>query len=82
MMSAGYADVESLSPREREVLELVLKGLSAKEIAAKLGITLETVNGYIKSLHTRLGVHTRGELHALFSKRPRRQRPAVEPPAP
>jgi len=72
-------DLESFSPREREVLRLSRSGLSRKEIAAKLGISLETVHGYVKSLHIRLGVHTTGELHALFAKRPRR-RGRKEPP--
>ena len=39
---------EPLTARETEVLELIARGMSNKEIADQLGITLNTVKGYIK----------------------------------
>jgi DNA-binding NarL/FixJ family response regulator len=53
--------VENLSPREEEVLRLVSKGLVNKEIADELGIALETVRGYLKSIYSKLHVRSRTE---------------------
>jgi DNA-binding NarL/FixJ family response regulator len=44
------------------------EGLSEKEIAAKLGISLNTVHGHVTSLYRSFGVHSRAELHALLMK--------------
>jgi DNA-binding NarL/FixJ family response regulator len=48
-----------LTGREREVLELVAQGLSNKEIASALVITINTVKRHLKSIFRKLGVHTR-----------------------
>ena len=58
--------VLKLSPREREVLTLMLNGDSRKKIAAKLGIREYTVAGYQKKLHRSFGVTSRAELQAHF----------------
>lgn len=47
---------EPLTPREREILTLIVRGLSMKEIAARLCLSFETVHGYTKILRTKLGV--------------------------
>jgi DNA-binding NarL/FixJ family response regulator len=52
---------ENLSPREDEVLRLVGKGLVNKEIADQLGLALETVRGYLKSIYSKLHVRSRTE---------------------
>lgn len=52
---------ENLSPREDEVLRLVAKGLVNKEIADHLGLSLETVRGYLKSIYSKLHVRSRTE---------------------
>ena len=52
---------ENLSPREEEVLRLVAKGLVNKEIADELGLALETVRGYLKSIYSKLHVRSRTE---------------------
>lgn len=49
-----------LSQREREILELMVKGLIKKEIADKLGISYHTVNNQLRSIYEKLHVHTRG----------------------
>lgn len=46
----------SLSEREQEVLELVAKGLSSKEIAERLKITVNTVNTHRKSITRKTGI--------------------------
>ncbi len=50
-----------LSPREREVLVLIAKGMRLPEVADMLGITRNTAASYIKSVYRKLGVSTRAE---------------------
>lgn len=50
-----------LSPREIEVLELIAKGLSNREIGAALGITEATVKWHVNIILSRLGVGDRTE---------------------
>ena len=52
-----------LSIREREVLELLSKGLLYKEIAEKLGITHETVKKHLKNIYQKL--HVQNKIEAL-----------------
>jgi Response regulator containing a CheY-like receiver domain and an HTH DNA-binding domain len=56
-----------LSPREKEIAAMLLQGGSAKQIADKLGITVNTANFHIKNLYKKLGVRSRAELFARFS---------------
>lgn len=51
--------IEPLTERETEVLNLVAKGMSNKEIADRLEITINTVKGYIKNIYAKLGVNRR-----------------------
>lgn len=56
-----------LTPREREFVGLVLQGDSNKQIAAKLGLSEQTVKNTLSNAYSRLGVQSRGELfHAVF----------------
>ena len=48
-----------LSQRETEVVQLVSEGLTNKEISLKLGISVETVRGYLKSIYEKLHVRSR-----------------------
>ena len=59
------APLDSLPPRLREVLALLARGLSEKQIAAELDLSAHTVHDHVKALHRRLGVQSRGELLAL-----------------
>lgn len=52
-----------LSSREREVLELLSKGLLYKEIAEQLGITHETVKKHLKNIYQKL--HVQNKIEAL-----------------
>jgi DNA-binding NarL/FixJ family response regulator len=53
------ARLPSLSVREWQVLELVAEGMRNKEIAAALGISVDTVGMHVKNLYTKLDVHDR-----------------------
>jgi DNA-binding CsgD family transcriptional regulator len=48
-----------LSPREREILDLVTEGLVNKEISARLGISENTVKNHLYSTYRKLGVTNR-----------------------
>jgi LuxR family maltose regulon positive regulatory protein len=52
---------ESLSARERNVLELIGQGQSNKEIARDLDITPETVKSHVKNIFAKLAVQRRGQ---------------------
>lgn len=54
--------IEALTPREREVLHLVVQGLPNKEIAASLSIHERTVKLHRTGLTRKLGVHSVAEL--------------------
>ncbi len=49
------AERESLSAREREIVELIAQGQSNKEIARTLGIAPETVKSHVKSIFVEAG---------------------------
>ena len=57
--AATSADGVVLSPREREVLDLVGQGMANKQIARRLGITERTVKAHVGSLFRRIGVTDR-----------------------
>jgi DNA-binding NarL/FixJ family response regulator len=51
----------SLAPREEDVLKSIAKGFSVGETASILGLTSNTVKGYVKAIYTKLGVTSRAE---------------------
>ena len=61
----GFDDYK-LTPREKEILELLIKGLSYKEIAAKCFISIDTLFSHIRKTYTKLNVHSRAEIAAKF----------------
>ena len=48
-----------LSPRERQILELVADGYTSKEVAGKLAITKNTIYWYLEEIYKKLHVHSR-----------------------
>ncbi|HKV88877.1 MAG TPA: response regulator transcription factor [Candidatus Dormibacteraeota bacterium] len=57
----------SLSPREREVLELISHGLPSREVAKRLGVSYSTVRTHVRSINTKLGAHSK--LNAVVAAR-------------
>jgi DNA-binding CsgD family transcriptional regulator len=53
-----------LSPREREVLQRLLRGASEKAVASEMGLSQHTVHSYAKSIYAAYGVSSRPELLA------------------
>jgi len=56
--------LESLTPREREIFDMLLEGVSPKEIAYRLKISNATVDFHRTKLYKKLGVQS---LHGLFA---------------
>jgi len=61
----GPAPGADLSPREREVLKLMVEGLNNPEIAARLIVGRSTVKFHVSSIFNKLGVQSRTEAVAL-----------------
>lgn len=56
-----------LTPRERDVVSLLVAGSSTRDIASETGLTVSTVNTYLKRIFSKLGVHSRVELIARMA---------------
>jgi DNA-binding NarL/FixJ family response regulator len=61
--------IESLTKREREVLQMLAAGLGNKEIAVKLNISEHTAKFHVGSILGKLGVSTRAEAVAMGIRR-------------
>jgi DNA-binding NarL/FixJ family response regulator len=57
---------ENLSRREMDVLAYVARGYTNKEIADTLGLSTETVRGYLKTIYSKLHVRSRTEAAMKF----------------
>lgn len=58
-MYQSMSELNALTEREREVLDLLAQGLTNKEIAEQLIITTNTVKRHLKAIFEKLDVHTR-----------------------
>ena len=57
-IAAGEADpLAPLTPRQREILQLIAEGKANKEIAADLKLSIKTVEAHRAQLMARLGIH-------------------------
>ncbi|HOW64003.1 MAG TPA: response regulator transcription factor [Candidatus Paceibacterota bacterium] len=64
--SAAAEAVEQLSGREKEVLELVAGGFSNKEIASRLGVSVDAIRWHLKHIYSKLHVHSRTQAALRF----------------
>lgn len=61
--------LQSFTTREQEILNALAKGMSYKEIAAELYISIETVRTYLRKIYEKLQVHSKVEaLNKVFPK--------------
>ena len=58
----GDAELDELTPREREVLQLIARGYMYKEIAARLHLSVKTVESHVSNVLRKLQLSTRHEL--------------------
>jgi RNA polymerase sigma factor (sigma-70 family) len=61
-LNAWRARLERLTPREREVFELVVRGMMSKEIACELGMTVRTVKAHRHRVMEKLNIGSFAEL--------------------
>lgn len=57
-----------LTPRDREVVRLLLAGASYKDVAAGLGLSFMSAQSRVKAVYAKLGVHSKAELAEVFRK--------------
>ncbi len=75
------SDTRPITPRELQVISLVAKGLTNKEVADELGIQLQTVKNYLGRITVKLGISSRLEIglyavkHHLHMRPPSTERP-------
>ena len=65
-MHAADREAHDLTPRERAITEMLLRGLPIAEIARALWLSPYTIRDHIKALFAKLGVRSRPELTALL----------------
>lgn len=63
------AEFEPMTPREKEILEALVDGLSYKMIASRLSISADTVKNHIQGVYRKLHVNSKGEAISLVLKR-------------
>ena len=64
-IGASHSLYENLTPREREVLSLIVKGMGNQEIADHLTINLSTAKSHVSSILVKFGLTSRTEVIAL-----------------
>jgi DNA-binding CsgD family transcriptional regulator len=66
VLDLGDAGLQTLSRREREIAMLARTGLSNREMAERLSVSVRTVEGHLYRLYTKLGVSDRDQLASLL----------------
>ena len=67
--STPSPEIENLTPREKEVLEHLVRGNQFKQIADALGISLDGVRFHVRKIYEKLHVHSRGDAVVRFLQR-------------
>jgi DNA-binding NarL/FixJ family response regulator len=60
--AAADPELNQLTPREREVLQLIARGYMYKEVAARLHLSVKTVESHVSNVLRKLQLSTRHEL--------------------
>lgn len=64
-VAATHSDIQSLTPREREVVTFIARGFKYREIAEEMGISQKTLETHMKHVFDKLGVASRSEVTRL-----------------
>jgi DNA-binding CsgD family transcriptional regulator len=64
--ASGDPDVRSLSPGETRVMELASRGLTNRQAAAELGLSVHAIKFHLSSVYRKLGVANRTEASRLY----------------
>ncbi|CAA6679922.1 MULTISPECIES: response regulator transcription factor [unclassified Lentimonas] len=59
---------DGLTPREKDVLDLLVKGKPYKEIASDLYVSLDTVRSHVRRIYRKLHINSRAEIMLKFGK--------------
>jgi PAS domain S-box-containing protein len=76
----GLEPEPQLTPRQRQILELIAAGYSTSEIAKRLTLSTETVRNHVRNMLSELRVHTRLEAIATARRLGLLSPPALRPP--
>jgi len=68
---AGGEGLEALTPRQRDVLDMMAEGLSNREIGDRLALNINTVKGHVTAILRTLGVENRTQAVLLVTERQR-----------
>ncbi len=78
---SGRAPTGGLTPTEERVADLVAEGLSNKQVAAELFVSVRTVEANLTRVYAKLGIRSRTELAATRPASDGRSRSPAQPPA-
>jgi two-component system, NarL family, nitrate/nitrite response regulator NarL len=67
--AGDFVSAETLTVREREVLELLAEGFSNRRVAERLGISDHTVKFHVAAIYGKLGASSRAELIRRAARR-------------
>lgn len=62
----NFLQEANLTDREKEILQLLIEGMTYKQLSARIFISVETLNSHVKNIYRKLNVHSRSELAAKF----------------
>jgi DNA-binding CsgD family transcriptional regulator len=68
-LSAAFIEKYEITPREREVIEILVRGKTGKEIAVELDMALNTVQVHLKRIYRKTGTAGRFALSALVTQK-------------
>jgi DNA-binding NarL/FixJ family response regulator len=71
-------DVRMLTPRERQVAELVGQGLTNQQVATRLGVSLKTVQSHVYQILPKLNFNSRAQIILWLSSLSRHERAALQ----
>ena len=60
--SSRKRDATGLTPKEKEVLQLIAEGYSSKQIAKSFNLSLNTIHVHRNNIMKKLGIHKQAEL--------------------